>query len=161
MLPKVQAFCSIKLEDYYILHTVNMFSANIYTLIFKPNVKKRNMLVIKICSVPITSILSHQQRNMLVIKNKKKIKEKKGQCNWVFASILQCGTARPQYWLLLFCFPFPWVCLPKTEQNFLIILSVSVLCFVWTTGPHDTFPHASPSHTLFCCVLYADDWLGI
>ena len=38
------------------------------------------------------------------------------------------------------------VCLPKTEQKLLIILSVSVLCFVWTTGPHDTFPHASPYH---------------
>ena len=21
-----------------------------------------------------------------------------------------------------------------------------MLCFVWTTGPHDTFPHASPYH---------------
>ena len=48
------------------------------------------------------------------------------------------------------------VCLPKTEQKLLIILSVSVLCFVRTTGPHDTFPHASPSHTLFCCIIYAN-----
>ena len=44
------------------------------------------------------------------------------------------------------------VCLPKTEQKLLIILSVSVLCFVWTTRPHDTFSHANPSHTLFCCI---------
>ena len=27
---------------------------------------------------------------------------------------------------------------------------------MWTTRPHDTFPHASPSHTLFCCILYVD-----
>ena len=68
LLPKVQAFCHVRLEDYYVLHTVNMFYANIYTLIFKPNVME--------IFVPITSILSHQQRNMLVIKKEKK--EKKG-----------------------------------------------------------------------------------
>ena len=44
----------------------------------------------------------------------------------------------------------------QKKKKLLIISSVSLLCFVWTTGPHDTFPHASPSHTLFYCVLYAD-----
>ena len=39
--------------------------------------------------------------------------------------------------IIVFLFSLSKVCLPKTEQKLLIILFVSVLCFVWTTGPHD------------------------